>query len=62
VAFSPSYEVFVITRLLSGAFNIATFIAAFTYGTCIYLYSKKKKIIIIFCRFVKICMENFLHS
>ena len=34
VAFSPSYEVFVITRFLSGAFTIANFIAVFTYGKC----------------------------
>jgi len=32
VAFSPSYEAFVITRLLAGAFHIIQFIAVFTYG------------------------------
>ena len=32
IAFSPSYEVFVVTRVLSGTCSIATFIAVFTYG------------------------------
>ena len=32
VAFSPIYEVFVVTRALAGAWCLGAFLAAFTYG------------------------------